>query len=240
MPSISTLRARCTPYPERTRADLAQGLDPNAARGRGHHATAPLPLARGCGETASVRPLLEAGADVNLRTRNGRPALARAAERGYLDVMTLLFDWHADPNATDGHGRTALHHAVRPILSQECQLEALPPWLASGARVDQADNVGATPIVYAAVSPDLPARACVRLLLDHGAHVDLRTRRGQTVLHWAVSSGSPAVIRLLLAAGADAKARSSTGGSILATAEHRGDAEVLQIIREALQTASRH
>ncbi|KAL2152845.1 hypothetical protein VTH82DRAFT_4000 [Thermothelomyces myriococcoides] len=52
---------------------------------------------------------------------------------------------------------------------------------------------------------------CARLLLEHGARVDIRDGQGRTPLHWAAEAGHEAVVRLLVAAGADLDAASHDG-----------------------------
>ncbi|KAL2182225.1 ankyrin [Thermothelomyces heterothallicus CBS 203.75] len=47
---------------------------------------------------------------------------------------------------------------------------------------------------------------CARLLLEHGARVDIRDAYGRTPLHWAAEAGHGAVVRLLVEAGANINA----------------------------------
>ncbi|AEO55723.1 hypothetical protein MYCTH_2299842 [Thermothelomyces thermophilus ATCC 42464] len=52
---------------------------------------------------------------------------------------------------------------------------------------------------------------CARLLLEHGARVDIRDAYGRTPLHWAAEAGHGAVVRLLVEAGANINAASDDG-----------------------------
>ena len=63
------------------------------------------------GDVASVRHLLEAGADVNTTSADGMSALVLATVRGWPAVAQVLLEHGADPNA-DGAGYTALHWAA--------------------------------------------------------------------------------------------------------------------------------
>src|SRR5262245_50940140 len=53
------------------------------------------------GDAATVKALLDKGADVNARTPYGATALSFAADKGHLDVVKLLLDRKADVNAKD-------------------------------------------------------------------------------------------------------------------------------------------
>jgi serine/threonine-protein phosphatase 6 regulatory ankyrin repeat subunit A/serine/threonine-protein phosphatase 6 regulatory ankyrin repeat subunit B len=47
----------------------------------------------------------------------------------------------------------------------------------------------------------------LRLLLNHGAHIEAQTNDGMRALHLAVHAGQIAVVKLLLAYGVDSEAR---------------------------------
>jgi hypothetical protein len=61
---------------------------------------------------AVLRTLLDHGADPDSRRSDGTPVLILAARRGDHAAVDVLLTAHADPNAVDGHGHTALMHAV--------------------------------------------------------------------------------------------------------------------------------
>ncbi|KAF9767613.1 hypothetical protein IL306_015195 [Fusarium sp. DS 682] len=65
---------------------------------------------------ANVRVLLEAGSDVNLTVRRGdmrRSLLHLAAQDGIPEMVQLLLDWGANPNALDEMGATSARWAIR-------------------------------------------------------------------------------------------------------------------------------
>ena len=55
-----------------------------------------------------ARVLIEAGADVNAKSRNGMTALMRAAKYNNAEQVELLIESGADVNAMDKYGKTAL------------------------------------------------------------------------------------------------------------------------------------
>ena len=63
--------------------------------------------------------------------------------------------------------------------------------------------------------PSLPLQVrslqCVRVILEHGADVDLRDVTGYTALHWALYSHKMTTAKSLMLGGADTMAVSQTG-----------------------------
>ena len=66
--------------------------------------------------------LLEAGADVNLPSKNGWTPLMKAAFFGHDKIVQTLLEAGAEVRVRDMHGRTAADHAHR---SDNQQLTAL-------------------------------------------------------------------------------------------------------------------
>jgi len=66
----------------------------------------------GSGDVTEVQKLLNSGADVNAKTRNGETALHSAVIQGHREVLELLLANGADVNALNGYGETPLERAV--------------------------------------------------------------------------------------------------------------------------------
>ena len=69
-------------------------------------------LAAGRGHIEIVKLLLENGADVNSRTKDGDTALIVASKAGHTNVVKLLLERGADVNAKNRNGRMALMGAT--------------------------------------------------------------------------------------------------------------------------------
>src|SRR5580704_7973713 len=164
----------------------------------------------------------------------GPSDVADAVMHGDPVAARKLIEQHADVNAPQADGATALHWAV--FRSDKEMVDLL---LGAGANAKAANREGSTPLWLASVNGDtaivgalLKAGAdanehlplgrtplmassrtgnvdAIKVLLDHGAAVNVKeTLRGTTPLMWAADEGHAAAIQLLIEHGADIKARS--------------------------------
>jgi uncharacterized protein len=157
---------------------------------------------------------------------------ADAAQSHDLEALRALVRQHADLNAPQPDGTTALQWAAHWN-----DLDTVKLLLGAGADPKRANRYGVTPLSEAAaignagmvealleagadlhspVTPDgetvlmTAARSgnveTVKVLIDHGADVNAKENyRGQTALMWAAIERHPAVVKLLLDRGADWK-----------------------------------
>ena len=123
--------------------------------------------------------LVEAGADVQARTRVGAHApLHLAARRGSEEIVRTLLDAGADPNArTTSSGVTPLHLAAGAVRGTE----AVALLLGAGADPDAREaSAGQTPLIFAAAA----GRAgSVRALLEAGADPSIETKAVDVLQH---------------------------------------------------------
>jgi ankyrin repeat protein len=207
----------------------------------------PLLYAARSGCTDCVAAIVAAGADINRPNPEGMTPLMIAIDNEALDTAALLLDLGADPRLWDWYGRTALYIAAdksavgrgRGGRQDFTGLDLMERLLDAGVdpnpqlnmhRPSRGGNIGrftddllttgCTPLLRAAISQDLDA---IRLLLAHGADVDLPNVTGVTPLMavagmggsrggvFSSNFGSEAraieIIGVLLEAGADINAR---------------------------------
>ncbi len=137
-----------------------------------YHGSALMFAAKG-GDVPVTRRLIEAGADVNRVADLGWTALLVAAAKGNGDVALTLIEAGADPNPRDKNGWTPLMHAVSGRhLAAAAALLGVP-----AVDPNLAEENGSTALHIAALAGD---EAMVRLLVDHGADLSVRTAGGYT------------------------------------------------------------
>jgi uncharacterized protein len=203
--------------------------------------------------TDCVSALLAAGADVNRPNPDGITPLMIAIDNQAYDAARLIMEHGANPHVSDWYGRTALYVAAdmsafagrspNPGIGQERTTahDIIRMLLAAGVNpntqlnmhrpsrggnigrfVDDLLTTGATPLLRSSISHDVVA---MRLLLEHGALVDLPNVMGVTPLMGAAGQGVStrdrsvalggsnveerviAALEVLLEAGADINAR---------------------------------
>lgn len=140
---------------------------------------------------ASIKILLDAGADVNARNAFDVTALMWAVND--LEKVRLLIDHGADVKARSKMGRTALLLAVQ----DDRGLPAVKLLLGKGAEADTRDFIQTTPLIQAA------NRQIAQLLIERGADVKARNMAGFTALMTATVAGDAEWARMLLSKGAD-------------------------------------
>lgn len=159
---------------------------------------------------AFMRVLLDAGANVNARTREvppsrrwlyslgdvswvdftGQTPFLRAALSADLAAMRLLLEYGADPNMATPAGTTPLMAAagVNWVVAQtytespQARLDAVRLCLELGADVNAANSMGLTAVIGAA---NRGSNDIIELLVSRGARLDIQDKEGRTPLRWA-------------------------------------------------------
>ena len=173
----------------------------------------------GCLECAQL--LVKAGADPNRADPDGVSPLLLSILNFHFDIAAFLIKRGVDVDHWDTWGRSPLYAAVdldalpvggradRPSLDQTSSLQLIGMLLDAGANpnlqlklfppyrslrddrgADSILTVGATALLRAAKGGDLPA---IKLLLAHGANVELPTATGISPLLAAAGVGSSAL-----------------------------------------------
>ena len=154
------------------------------------------------GDTAAVRRLVTAKADVNAPQPDGATALHWAVYRDDLPTVDLLLKAGANAKAANNFGATPLSMAAETGSHAVVQ-RLLDGGADAKERIADRDTV----LMMAARSGNV---ATIKLLLDRGADVNAtESARGTTALMWAAAQGHAPAIQLLVDRGADVKAVSA-------------------------------
>ncbi len=125
-----------------------------------------------------IHALLKYGADLGARNADGNTALHFAAKGGLTSVVAVLLDHQADVDAKNNAGETPLA-AIARTRAKRNSVEIPDMLLAHGASVNTIDFNGETPL-FATVKHK--QKELVKWLLENGAAVDIKNRKGLTPL----------------------------------------------------------
>jgi ankyrin repeat protein len=180
----------------------------------------PLHHAAGFGNIATMKMLLDHGADANAgNSRKSTPLLWGMHDEA---KVRLLIEHGAKVNAKNVDGRTPLYQAA----SMANAVPVLRLLLDKGADPNAKTITGMTPLIAASrVNID-----AARLLIERKADVNAKNAAGGTALMAAAATGRPQTIRLLLQNGADPNARTKRNETALADAATAGNEETVKLL----------
>lgn len=175
---------------------LADGADINATDERGRTSAM---IAVHTNQLAMFNLLVEHGANINIRDDHSDNPLLYAGAEGKLDFVRAAIAAGADTTITNRFGGTALIPAadrghveiVRELLTT------------SDVNIDHVNNLGWTALLEAVILGDggKKHQEIVRLLIEHGADVNLADHDGVTPLQHAKQRGYKEMIEMLTKAG---------------------------------------
>lgn len=213
---ISAVRSGATRDVEKMLA-----ADHGLAKVRDREGSTPLHHAAGFAPLATVKLLLDNGADVNAKNRRASTPLHWAI-RDEAKVR-LLLERGADLNAKQADGRTPLYQAAS-LANGDSILRLL---LSKGADPALATANGQTPLMTASGRGNVEA---MQLLLEKKADVNARSGTGATALMGAAGSRDPRAVQLLLEKGAEVNALTKRHESALANAATAGVEECVKLL----------
>lgn len=185
----------------------------------------PLMSAAQYGDLTATQMLLDApNINIDAKRFDGATALMIAAHSNKNDVMKVLIDRGADVNATDKYGWTSLMLAAR-----QGHLKIVQALLnRSGINIDAKNIKGLTALIFAI----LYGKADVaKVLIHHGADVNLAKNDGWTPLMSAAQHGHMTIAQTLLnAPEIRIDAKSANGETALMAAAFYGKADIAKVL----------
>ena len=171
----------------------------------------PLHLAALHGGPEATRALLKLGADMTYRN-NQKEMPAHLAARGSVGCMEAFIDAGFDLNTQGPYRGTVLHIAVHHTSLE--MVEYLLGKKEVKMAINAPDCVGYTPLHLAVLNSKI-----VKLLLHHGANMEVQDQYGRTPAHRAVCSGiqglDPESLRTFIDAGFNPSTKTKYGQTVL-------------------------
>ncbi|WP_167496567.1 ankyrin repeat domain-containing protein [Desulfopila sp. IMCC35006] len=200
------------------------------------------------GDLTGVKNLLDQGADVNVKNKDGITALMLASADGYKDIVELLLTQGADVNGLNNNGETALdltsYTEIKVLLRKYDQsatpdflcyaarvgdIHAVETYLARGVDINARETEGLTALIEASQEGK---KDVVALLLEKGADINTRTEYGLTALMAASRNGHSDVVKLLLAKRADVNIKNTYGDSALSIASKMSHRDIVELLHQ--------
>ncbi|KAJ0179155.1 hypothetical protein K1T71_004867 [Dendrolimus kikuchii] len=201
----------------------AKGLDPNFhCQDTGE---TPLTIAAGLKSPGKVLiALVNGGALLDYRTKDGSTAMHRAVEKNSLEAVKTLLELGASPNYKDGKGQTPLYLSVT---------NKTDPLLCETLLHDHA-TIGATDLqgwqeVHQACRNGLVQH--LDHLLFYGADMNGRNASGNTPLHVCAVNAQDSCARQLLFRGCDKEALNFANQTPYQVAVIAGNLELAEVIK---------
>jgi len=166
--------------------------------------------------------LINCGAKVNIKTRNGTtPLMYAASAKGGAETLKVLLTAGAKVNAQRADGSTALSTAVA-----EDNAETIKVLIDSGADTNVKDSAGRPLFVSAAADGHADG---VKLLIKKVTDPTLKDLALQTASY----GGHATVVKILIENGANVNAKDSKGNSAVVYAAEGGNDNVVKILIQA-------
>ncbi|MDE0638822.1 MAG: ankyrin repeat domain-containing protein [Candidatus Poribacteria bacterium] len=221
---------------------IADGTDVNA---RNPHSGDPLLFTAALmGHTEIMTFLLEKGADINARNRDGNTALHAAAFLGRAEAAELLLKHGVNVDIRNNHGGTAMDNATLDWDTTQAILNIIQvievnkaEVLAGRAKIVRFLTVHAKNVPQSkhnlwkvSANGDLSA---IKNALDNGSDLNaLDPQFGIPPLGWAAINGQTAAVKLLLEKGANINNRHRDGSTALHSAAFLGRIETVKLLLE--------
>lgn len=182
---------------DRVRDLLDKGVDINAQDTQGRTA---IMIATYANDVEMVKVLIAEGADVDIQDNMLNNPFLYAGAEGYMEILKLMIAAGADPTITNRYGGVALIPA-----SEHGYVEVVNELLTNTKTdVNHVNNLGWTALLEAIILNDGSEKQqqTIRLLIEHGADVNLADKDGVTPLAHASEKQFKEIEEILLESGA--------------------------------------
>ena len=176
------------------------------------------------GLTELVKYYLEIGINVNILNAKNDTALLWASRWGHENTVNFLLTQNADVSLQNDKKSTALHWAVRYQQKRTVKL------LLTIGRADpnQKRVMGLVAPLFLAAS--MGNTKIAKLLIEHGADVNMVIRGGEYPLHHASKEGHDDIVKMLIKHGAKISQEDEGGNTAIILAATMGHDDVVETL----------
>jgi len=183
-----------------------------------------LSIALAEGDIETIKLLIVAGANIDLKDENGETLLMKAIGSGNIVLFKILIETGADVNARNNYGYTALMWAV-----DSGNREAVFSLLKAGADVNAWDGNG-----YGALMGSVlhGGDEILTVLIEAGVEINSKDKSGMSALMLAVIKGKDKAVKILIDHGADTGVKDENGHNILIRSFIEGNERLSKMLRD--------
>ena len=175
--------------------------------------------------TNQIKNLIQAGADVNGKNKDGYSPLEFALYQERPDRARILIENGAKLTTAK---QKELAGEVLLKAAKNNDIDVVRSLIAQGVDVNTKDKYGQTPLHHA-VYHSAPNEELIKLLIENKADVNAKDNDDNTPLHYAKSV---TIAKLLINNGADINAKSKYGRNVLDKAESQGNSDMVKMLTE--------
>jgi ankyrin repeat protein len=185
----------------------------------------PLNMASYVGKTDIVKYLLEKGADINTKDREGSTPLQNAAAKGHFDIVKLLVEKGSDVNYKDDNGVTPIHFGC-----MSGNVDLVKYLVEKGADINAVSKIGRKPAVDAVFGGNVEV---LKYLESKGVNMKgLEAGAGNTPLHIATGRGNIEMLKYFISKGYDVNKKNDASQTPFTWAIGGGNTEILRLFIE--------
>ena len=179
-------------------------------------------------DLGTARHLLERGADSNCTSTEGLPMLIYAASHKQGEMVNLLLEYKANPNAICHNPKQGFNKTPALMFpAANGSVDILISLLDAGADRDARDGTGLTPLMSAAF---MGHEKIVEALLGRGAEIEQKDESGYTALMFAANAGRLEAAGVLLKNKAAVNTKDKDGSTPIMFATQHGFSEVVKLL----------
>lgn len=160
-----------------------------------------------------IQKLINAGAEIDIKDKDGKTAFSLAAEKQIYERCKVLIENGSDVNTKDKKGKAPLHCLLED--SKICP-KTLNYLLVNGANPNICDGQGKTTLHYLAGKTDFKLNIA-EMLFENGAEPNIRDSEGNFPIHYFLEQNylNPDHVELFSAYGANLNAKDDRGKTLL-------------------------